>query len=275
MVSCIRSVRTCIQVIFLGKVRLMQTITLRVPDELRTLIAEAAEANGQSQSDYLGQAIEVHVKRVDSKYDRQPGEKSIALTAYERASLILQHQALLAAQGQLPKESYDSKWHERAIEVFERGYEGEYPQLFPSSTEALDAYDCELVWDILDMFRVIHFSVEELGENGWDAIGVENAEWFGKFQGFDYQRERESQMAGYIEYLVKSGRWTEQEELVKEGTNSHSQMLPTYQAMLGAFKPIWREAVRGGGRSHLSAHDLQKILLAAPGARRDETRSRT
>lgn len=80
MVSCIRSVRTCIQVIFLGKVRLMQTITLRVPDELRTLIAEAAEANGQSQSDYMRQAIEIHVKRVDSKYDRQPGEKSIALT---------------------------------------------------------------------------------------------------------------------------------------------------------------------------------------------------
>ncbi|CAB0568519.1 hypothetical protein FRC0337_02012 [Corynebacterium diphtheriae] len=66
------------------------------------------------------------------------------------------------------------------------------------------------------MFRVIHFSVEALGENGWDAIGVKNAEWFGKFKGFDHQRERESQMAGYTKYLVKSGRWTEQEKLVKK-----------------------------------------------------------
>ncbi|WP_394367374.1 YfbU family protein [Corynebacterium poyangense] len=57
--------------------------------------------------------------------------------------------------------------------------------------------------------------------------------------------ERESQMAVYTEYLVKNGRWTEQEELIREGTNSHRQMLPTYQVMLGAFKPIWREAVRG------------------------------
>lgn len=253
----------------------MQTITLRVPDDLRTLIAEAAEANGQSQSDYMRQAIEVHVKRVDPKYDRQPAEKNITLTSYERASLILQHQTLLATQGHLPKESYDSKWHERAIEVLERGYEGEYLQLFPSHVEALNAYDCELVWDILDMFRVIHFSVEALGENGWDAIGVENAEWFGKFKGFDYQHERESQMAGYTEYLVKSGRWTEQEELVKEGTNSHTQMLPTYQSMLGAFKPVWREAVRGGGRSHLRIQDLRKILLAAPGAQCDGTRDQS
>lgn len=253
----------------------MQTITLRVPDDLRTLIAEAAEANGQSQSDYMRQAIEVHVKRVDPKHDRQPTEKNITLTSYERASLILQHQTLLAAQGHLPKESYDSKWHERAIEVLERGYEGEYPQLFPSHAEALNAYDCELVWDILDMFRVIHFSVEALGENGWDAIGVEHAEWFGKFKGFDYQNEREIQMAGYTEYLVKSGRWTEQEELVKEGTNSHRQMLPTYQSMLGAFKPVWREAVRGGGCSHLRTQDLRKILLAAPGAQRDGNRDQT
>lgn len=257
----------------------MQTITLRVPDDLRTLIAEAAEANGQSQSDYMRQAIEVHVKRVNPKHDRQPAEKNITLTSYERASLILQHQTLLAAQGHLPKESYDSEWHERAIEVLERGYEGEYPQLFPSHAEALNAYDCELVWDILDMFRVIHFSVEALGEalgrNGWDAIGVENAERFGKFKGFDYQNEREIQMAGYTEYLVKSGRWTEQEELVKKGKNSRRQMLPTYQSMLGAFKPVWREAVRGGGRSHLSAQDLRKILLAAPGARCYESRDQT
>ena len=253
----------------------MQTITLRVPDDLRTLIAEAAEANGQSQSDYMRQAIEVHVKRVDPKHDRQPTEKNITLTSYERASLILQHQTLLAAQGHLPKESYDSEWHERAIEVLERGYEGEYPQLFPSHAEALNAYDCELVWDILDMFRVILSSVEALGENGWDAIGVENAERFGKFKGFDYQNERESQMAGYTEYLVKSGRWTEQEELVKKGTNSHRQMLPTYQSMLGAFKPVWREEVRGGWRSRLSTQDLRKILLAAPGAQCDGTRDQT
>ncbi|MGV0389582.1 YfbU family protein [Corynebacterium sanguinis] len=253
----------------------MQTITLRVPDDLRSLIAEAAEANGQSQSDYMRQAIEVHVKRVDPKHDRKPAEKNITLTYYERASLVLQHQILLATQGHLPEEAYDSEWHERAVEALEYGYEGEYPRLFPSHTQVLNAYDCELVWDILDMFRVIHFSVEALGENGWDSIGVENAEWFGKFQGFDYQHERESQMAGYTEYLVKSGRWIEQEQLVEEGVNSHHQMLPTYQAMLGAFKPIYREAVRGIGPSHLSIRDLRKILLAAPGAQLEEPHAQT
>ncbi|MBK4142143.1 ribbon-helix-helix protein, CopG family [Corynebacterium macginleyi] len=54
----------------------MKTVTLRVPDDLRTLIAEAAEANGQSQSDYMRQAIEIHVKRVNLKHDRQSAEKT-------------------------------------------------------------------------------------------------------------------------------------------------------------------------------------------------------
>lgn len=157
----------------------------------------------------------VHVNRVNPKHDRHPTEKNVTLTPYERASLVLQHQAVLASQGHLSKESHGAKWHERAIEVLKRGYEGEYPPLFPSHTETLNAYDCELVWDILAMFRVIHFSVEALGKSGWDAIDIENAEWFAKFKGFDYQRERESQMASYTEYLVRSGRWTEQEELVK------------------------------------------------------------
>lgn len=248
----------------------MKTITLRVPDDLRALIAEAAEANGQSQSDYMRQAIEIHVKRVDPQHDRQPAEKNITLTPCERASLILQHKAVLAAQGHLPEEFYSAERHERAIEALERGYEGEYPQLFPGHAEILNAYDCELVWDTLDMFRVIHFSVEALGENGWDAIGIENAEWLGKFKGFDYQHEREGQMASYTEYLVRGGRWTEQEELVKKGMNSHTQMLPTYQSMLGVFKPLWREAARRGGRSLLSAQDLRKVLLAAAGAQDSE-----
>lgn len=159
----------------------------------------------------MRQAIEIYVKRVDPDLDRRPTEKNITLTSYERASLILQHQTLLAAQGHLPEQSYDSERHERAVEVLARGYKGEYPQLFPSCAEALNAYDCELVWDILDMFRVIHFSVKALGDNGWDAISVENAEWFRAFVGFDRQHERERQMAGYTGYLVKSGRWTEQE----------------------------------------------------------------
>lgn len=108
----------------------METITLCVPDELRTLIAEGAQANGQSQSDYMRQAIEIYVKRVDPDLDRRPTDKNITLTSYERASLILQHQTLLAAQGHLPEQSYDSEWHERAVEVLACGYEGEYPQLF-------------------------------------------------------------------------------------------------------------------------------------------------
>lgn len=68
------------------------------------LISEAAEANGQSQSDYMRQILEIHVKRVDPRNDRQPAEKNVALTPYERASLVLQHQILPAIQGIFQKD---------------------------------------------------------------------------------------------------------------------------------------------------------------------------
>lgn len=45
-------------------------------------------------------------------------------------------------------------------------------------------------------------------------------------------------------------------------------MLPTYLAMLRVFKTIWRQAIRGGpSMGLLSAEDVERILLAAPGAK--------
>ena len=50
-----------------------------------------------------------------------------------------------------------------------------------------------------------------------------------------------------------------------QGMNSQMQMLPTHQSMLGVFEPLWREAARGGGRTHLSTQDLRKIPPASAG----------
>ena len=44
-----------------------------------------------------------------------------------------------------------------------------------------------------------------------------------------------------------------------DGGNSHSLVLGRYQAMLGTFRPIWKEAVRGGGRGVLTAEQLRQI----------------
>ena len=116
------------------------------------------------------------------------------------------------------------------------------------------------------MFRVIKYSIQDLGRHGWEQTGVVDAEYYGSFRGFDYQIDLESKLAGYVDYLVETCRWEEQKEFLQtQGGNSHSEMLPTYRAMLAEFKPAWRKAASRGARSNLNAKEISRVLLAAPG----------
>ncbi|WP_313679844.1 YfbU family protein, partial [Corynebacterium stationis] len=57
----------------------------------------------------------------------------------------------------------------------------------------------------------------------------------------------------YVGYLVETCRWEEQKEFLQtQGGNSHTEMLPTYRAMLAEFKPAWRKAASRGARSNLN-----------------------
>lgn len=244
----------------------MQSITIRIPDELKNLISAEAQKKGQTQSDYLRQLIETHAGQVK----REPIQE-VSLNAVERKTLALGYQLLLASQGDLPTELYDEESFRHSAEALERGYAGEYHQIFAGTDEGLSHEECRLAWDILDMFRVIKFSVRDLGQSGWQHVGVVDAEHYGSFQGFDGQIDLESRLSGYVDYLVRTGRWEEQREfLEKTGGNSHREMLPTYRSMLAEFKPIWRKAVGRGGRVHLNAEEIRNVLLAAPGAHLEE-----
>lgn len=245
----------------------MKSITIRLPDDLKDLISEEAENNGQTQSDYLRQLIETHAGQIKEDGFRKKPIQEISLNAVERKTLILGYQLLLATQGDLPDELYDAKNINNAIEALEYGYAGEYPQIFAGVDGGLTYDDCRLVWDILDMFRVIKYSVRDLGENGWEHTGVPEAEHYGSFRGFDFQIDLESKLASYVAFLVRTGRWEEQKPVLDTGGNSHSEMLPTYRSMLAKFKPAWRKTTSRGGRHHLSAEEIRDVLLAAPGAR--------
>lgn len=247
----------------------MKAITVRLPDDLRELLGYAAASSHQTQSDYLRGIIETHLDQIHMGQSRRETDVDIALTLVERQNLALAHLNLLASMGDLPAERYDKEASLSALEVLEGGYAGEYPRLFPPDDTGLTYQECRLVWDILDMFRVIASSVRDRKNGGWDQIRVSQAEHLGTFQGFDYQIELEGRMASYVEYLVKTRRWQELQKNVDKGLNSHTQMLPTYLAMLAAFKPLWRNKIAHGASSrNLSAEDLTRILLAIPGARR-------
>ncbi|AKK09444.1 YfbU family protein [Corynebacterium testudinoris] len=249
----------------------MQSITIRIPDELKTLISDEAQNKGQTQSDYLRQLIETHAGQV--RGDKFPREsiQEVSLNVVERKTLALGYQLLLASRGDLPDELYDAESFRYSMEVLERGYAGEYPQIFAGADEGLSYDECRLAWDILDMFRVLKFSVRDLGQGGWNQIGVVDAEHYGSFRGFDGNLDLESRLMGYVDYLVRTGRWEEQRELLKETRgNSHSEMLPTYRSMLAEFKPVWRKAMSRGGRHHLNAEEIRNVLMAAPGAHLEE-----
>lgn len=245
----------------------MKSITIRLPDELKDLISEEAENNGQTQSDYLRQLIEIHAGQIKEEEFRRKPTQEISLHAVERKTLILGYQLLLATHGDLPADQYDAEDISNAIQALENGYAGEYPQIFAGVDQGLTYDECRLVWDILDMFRVIKYSIRDLGTGGWEHTGVIDAEHYGSFHGFDFQIALESRLAGYVAFLVRTGRWKEQQPVIDTGGNSHSEMLPTYRSMLAEFKPVWRKATSRGGRHHLSAEEIRDVLLAAPGAR--------
>lgn len=253
----------------------MPTVTIRLKEQLRDRINEAAEAQGLPISDYIRGALETHLTL------EQAGEvgpdrpisaaTEVSLNPFERKVLQMLHRNLLAAKGDLSDSYYDGELEVRSLKVLENGFMGEYAQEFADIQEPIGRSECELVWDVFDMFRVIQSSVRELGKEPWSQINVEDAEFLGSFQGFDFNDPTESRLGNYAQYLIKTDRWTEQEEAFSRENsygNSHTQMLPTYRAMLRVFKPLWRETIRGGlARRHLTAKDLEQVLLAAPGAR--------
>lgn len=246
----------------------MQSITIRISDELKNLISDEAQEKGQTQSDYLRQLIETHAGQIKKQEFQRESDQEVSLSLVERKTLSLGYQLLLASRGDLGDDYYDAEIFRNTVEALEYGYAGEYPQIFAGADDGLSYDECKLVWDILDMFRVIKFSIRDFGPGGWEKIGVVNAERYGSFRGFDGNIDLESKMIGYVKYLVRTDRWEEQKKFLEEKRgNSHSEMLPTYRSMLAKFKPIWRKTISQGGRFHLSTEEIRDVLMAAPGAR--------
>ncbi|WP_454812862.1 YfbU family protein [Paenarthrobacter nitroguajacolicus] len=251
----------------------MATVTLRLSDETKKRIEKASEARSIPVSDYIREALEMHLRLEQSGdigADRPGDVEDVSLTPYQRKVLQLLHRNLLATKGGLGDSYYDHDEEVRALKTLENGFAGEYPNEFADISAPMSRAECELVWDILDMFRVIQASVRRLGKDGWNQLNVDDAEYHGTFRGFDFNDADEVRMANYAEFLVKTDRWTEQRDVFEPqhgGGNSHTQMLPTYRAMLRVFKPTWRQAIRGGrNRGYFSADEVRQVLLAAPGA---------
>jgi len=190
---------------------------------------------------------------MSSEYDdlRPPA----SLSPVERQMLLLQHQILAHL------DTNEADHHERMVEVLSQGFAMEYEDLFTPYAE-LSKADCKLVFDILDMFRVMKASLKELDEPARDALLADHR-YVLTFQGFDGNDAREGKMASYVTFLQSTDRWTDLRDDVQEadGGNSHALMLSRYEAMLGVYRPIWDEKMhnfRGPRESLLNADELRQ-----------------
>ncbi|MFJ6003657.1 YfbU family protein [Arthrobacter sp. NPDC092385] len=204
---------------------------------------------------------------------RPPDTDDIDLSPFQRRVLVHLHRAVMAAQGNLSAEYYDVEEEVRQIQILEHGFEGDYSDEFAGINPPMSRAQCELVWDILDMFRIINASVDALGteeENGWSKLGINQR--YGSFRGFDANHAVEHRLLSYTRFLVKNGRWEEQAHFMnsRERGNSHRQMIPTYRSMLSVFKPIWSQTVKSGTRWHLTEDNLRTVFMEVPGAGPDD-----
>lgn len=237
----------------------MSTISVRVEDDLKERAEEAAAGEGMSVSEWTRQLMSAELG-----LDLPKRSAPASLPKGNRLQLSLLHRVL-----QLTSDDDDEiKHHTRMIEVLERGFTGEYDDEFVSIDEELPLDECKLVWDILDMFRVIGGSVQRVGIDALVAVD-ENAKSALSFRGFDFNDRREGRLAGYAAHVIRNGRWTELAvhfDDQHERGNSHSPVLGSYLRMLAVFRPLWEDMVHGvnRGRYHLTEAELLSIVKAWP-----------
>jgi uncharacterized protein len=132
-------------------------------------------------------------------------------------------------------------------EVLREGYAGEYDRVFGAMQSEMSRSECKLVWDILDMFRILSASIDRLSADDRAALGDDNERRL-RFGGFDLNDSRESRLLGYVRHLIDTDRWTEIKPRLAEigdNGNSHSSYLPTYERILAAYMPIHEDSARG------------------------------
>jgi hypothetical protein len=247
----------------------MATLSVRIDDALRDELEDMAAATGVSSSEVIRQALEVRLGRdVRSDWDA-PRSLSMA----DRHTLALLHTILARL------DSSESEYHETRAAVLQNGWTGEYENEFAAIDRELTLAECKMVWDVLDMFRVLRSSIEAVGVDAVRRID-EHAEAFLVFGGFDLNDTIEGRMLGYVRHLFASDRWSELKADMlarSDGGNSHSPRLAVYTRMLTAFTPIWNDKVQsflsGHGRQHLDQSELAAVVEAAyhPSSRRDRT----
>ena len=213
----------------------MATVTIRLDDDTREELEEIARTRGVTLSVLLRDQIDALLGRHVPIRDDVPH----ALSFQQRLMLAQQHEILALLHAD---DEYESRHHHMIAEVLREGYAGEYDTVFGAMQPEMSRSECKLVWDILDMFRMLSASIDRLSADDRAALGDDNEDRL-RFGGFDLNDSREGRLLGYVRHLVDTDRWTEIKPRLAEigdNGNSHSRRLPSYERMLAVYMPILR-----------------------------------
>lgn len=241
-------------------------LNVRVDDHVRDQLREMADAEGLTLSEYVRDlllAAVVPVYTPDVKHGDEPAPES--MRTVDRQVLSLLHRILARV---LPEDANDVdgdlEYQLKRAMILEEGFAGEYWLEVAGFRTELSKRDCGRVSDILEMFRIITFSIDHLKKEG--APVDEKLARHLEFRGFDHNDALEGHMATYVKYQMRDDRWEELKSQVKrhDNGNSHSRMLDTYTRMLAEYRRIMDGRKRGFGRFDylLTLGELQQIADA-------------
>lgn len=242
----------------------MAIINVRVDDELHEALRLLADQQGESLSVVIREALLATVSPValDVNTAKKPGDEPApeSLSFIERKMLSMLHRISGALEG----DDDDRTHHIISARVLESGFVGEYWREAAGFSTELSSRDSRQVVEILDMFRILAFSLRHLEEQGVGTTADLHRAL--KFRGFDHNDPLEGQMASYVRLLMEDERWPEllPDVQASDNGNSHMPILNVYTRMLAAFRPIWAPRLRDYGRDSylLTVAELEQIAAA-------------
>lgn len=247
----------------------MAVLNIRVDDRVRDQLKELADDEGVTLSEFvrdrlMESVVPVYDDEVEGapRRSEEPAPESMRL--FERQVLSTLHRILARV---LPEDANDvdgdPDYQLMRARILEDGFTSEYSYEVAGFRTELSRRDCRRVTDILQMFRILTYSITHLEKEG-TPVDEELARAL-EFQGFDFNDSLEGHMDDYVKFQMRAGdRWTELRPQMErtDGGNSHWPMLDTYMRMLSEYRRIMDGRDRGSFERLdylLSAEELQQI----------------
>lgn len=218
----------------------MAVLNVRVDDHVHEGLKQLADDAGVSLSEYVRELLLEAVVPIQEDRDEHGDQRAPeSMRLFERqvlAELHRIHARLVPEDGS--EEDGDPEYQKRRAEILESGFTGEYWREVAGFETELTKRDSRRVIDILQMFRVITFSIQALSKD--EELDDEAARRL-VFRGFDHNDSLEGHMARYVAFMMRDGQhWTELRPQIEahDDGNSHMQMLDVYIRMMAEYRRI-------------------------------------